>query len=186
MGSDPRPVMFLGWPSYVFPSSHRVEPLGLLQRVRRVDEPVDNDAELWRSYHADHVSGQARRLGDVSALSAAASYAVARGERALFLGDRDVSVAAFAEAQAIAEPVAAIHSYIGTVYARHGDFPRAIAALQKAIEVSPTYFRAWNNLALVYEVTGDPQSAREALRRSLDIAPAQVDAAQRLRRLEGD
>jgi len=122
---------------------------------------------------------------DVAALSAAASYAVARGERALFLGDQDVSLAAFTEAQAIAEPVAAIHSYIGTVYARHGDFPRAIAALQKAIEVSPTYFRAWNNLALVYEVMGDPQAAREALHRSLEIAPAQVDAAGRLRRLEG-
>jgi hypothetical protein len=184
-GAAPRPVMFLGWPSYAFPTAYRVEPVGLLHRVRHASEPSHDDSELWNGYRADGVLGQARRIDQVAALSAAAAYPVAQGERLLFLGEHDTGVATLTEAQAIAAPVAAIHSYIGTVYGRYGDFPRSIAAFKKAIEVSPTYFRAWNNLALVYELTGDRQAAREALRRSLEIAPAQVDAAQRLRRLEG-
>jgi len=185
-GTAPRPVMFLGWPSYGFPATYRVEPVGMLHRVHHAGEPPHDDSELWSGYSADGVLRQARRIDEVAALSAAAAYPVARGERALFLGEHDAGVAALTEAQAVAEPVAAMHSYIGTVYGRYGDYPRSVAAFKKAIEVSPTYFRAWNNLALVYELSGDKQAARGALRRSLEIAPRQVDAAQRLRRLEGD
>jgi tetratricopeptide (TPR) repeat protein len=182
--AGPRAVMFLGWPGYEPPPRYRLEPVGLLYRMRRAEEPMEPADSRWSAYRAAEVAEQALRTGDPVALAIAATYPMARAERAMFDGDRERADALFEEAGRLGSRDSAVQSYIGTIYGRYGDARRAIEWFERAVRVRPSSVGAWNNLALAYELTGDVAGAKRALRRSLDIAPGQSEAAASLARLE--
>lgn len=180
----PRDIYFLGWPGYDVPALYRLEPVGLLYRICSRSEPVRDAAAVWAGYHEDQVRKQAERLGSSFALAVAATYPLARGERALFHGERERADAELASAARLASETASIHNYIGTLYGRIGDYERAIAAFQRALEIKPFSLRAWNNLALAHERAGDLARARWAWQRSLELAPGQGEAQASLERLQ--
>jgi hypothetical protein len=184
-GADPRAILFLGWPGYPTPPRYRLEPVGLLYRVLPAARPLENTEHLWGSYRAEEAQHQAVRTGDPIALAIAATYVMARAERAIFEEDREAADALFEKAGSLGSADAGVQSYIGTIYGRYGDPARAVLWFRRAVEVRPSYINAWNNLALAHELTGDVEAAKRALRRSLEIAPRQSEAAASLRRLEG-
>jgi Flp pilus assembly protein TadD len=126
---------------------------------------------------------QAERTGHSLALALAATYPLARGEDALFRGQRERADAELASAARLGRKTASVHNYIGTLYGKTGDYPRAIAAFERALEIKPFYLRAWNNLALAHEHAGDLERARWALSRSLELAPGQDEVRAALQRL---
>jgi tetratricopeptide (TPR) repeat protein len=184
-GADPRAILFLGWPGYPTPPRYRLEPMGLLYRILPAARPLENTELLWSSYREEEAAHQAMRTGDPVALAIAATYVMARAERAMFEGDRAAADALFEKAGTLGSADAGVQSYIGTIYGRYGDPAQAVLWFQRAVEVRPSYINGWNNLALAHELTGDVEAAKQALRRSLEIAPGQSDAAASLRRLDG-
>jgi hypothetical protein len=179
--SVPRPVFFMSWPGYDLPAGLRFEPLGLFYRVRRDDELPDSDAALWHGYHETEILAEAQRLQDRGGLTVAARYPLMRGERALFMGDRDRALSAFDEASAVATGSESIHNYLGTIFGRLGDYSRAIREFEEALRIKPVSVRAWNNLALARSLSGDGEGARAAWLRSLELDPRQPDIAGRLK-----
>ena len=182
--AEPRAVMFRGWPGYEAPPQYRIEPVGLLYRVRPATDPEEDTTRPWTGYRAESVKAYAVRTADPIALSVAATYPMARAERAIFDGDRTSADRLFAEVDGLAPHDAGLHSYVGIVYARHGDLEQAIEWFRRATEIRPSSYKAWNNLAMAYEITGNLEGAKRALRRSLEVAPGQQDVASSLRRLE--
>ncbi len=180
-----RGIYFLGWPGYEAPPGFRLEPIGLLYRVVAQSAPLTDDRSVWTRYHGDSVLVQARRVHDAFGIGLAATYPLARGERQLFLGHRAAAYDAFDEASRIAEATSGIHSYIGTLYGRLGDYDRAIAAFNRAIEIKPFYVEALNNLGLANQLAGKPDQARAAWRRSLALVPDQTEIVDSLGRLGG-
>ena len=89
--------MFIGWPGYEVPPRYRLEPVGLLYRVSRRDDPPPDVAAVWRGYREEAVRSQAERVNDGFALGIAATYPLARGERALHLGRRQEADTHFAD-----------------------------------------------------------------------------------------
>jgi hypothetical protein len=177
-------VWFLGWPGYEAPPAYRLEPVGLLYRIVRADAPpLDADA-VWAAYREPRVRAQAERIGDGFGLVVAATYPMARGERALQEGDRARARADFEEACRVAPWVEPVRNYIGTVYGRFGMLEDAITMFQRAVEAKPTSVRAWNNLGKARLLGGDPEGARRAWTRSLAVMPDQSDVVESLRALE--
>jgi tetratricopeptide (TPR) repeat protein len=182
--AEPRAVIFRGWPGYEAPPHYRIEPVGLLYRVRPSTDPEQDTTILWSGYRAESVTAQAGRTADPVALSVAATYPMARAERAIFDGDRTSADRLFAEVDRLAPHDAGLHSYVGIVHARHGDVGQAIEWFRRATEIRPSSYKAWNNLAMAYEIIGNLEGAKRALRRSIEVAPGQSDVASSLRRLE--
>ncbi len=60
---------------------------------------------------------------------------------------------------------------LASAYSRRGDYPRAMALLEKAIEYNPKYLKAIVGLGSQYERQGDFVAARAQYRRALDIDP---------------
>jgi len=180
----PREILFLGWPGYSMPPEYRLEPVGLLNRICRSIDPVREDGPLWAGYHEAAIRDQALRADDGLALAFAATYPLARGERALFEGDRAAADAALEEAGRLGSGIAGIHSYIGTLYGRIGDYGKAIDAFERALAIKPVYVGAWNNLAMARQLSGDAEGARQAWTRSLELAPGQEGVEASLRRLD--
>lgn len=177
----PRAVLFMSWPGYELPAGLRFEPEGLFYRVRRQAEPWSDPAPLWEGYRERRIVEQARRLAQPDALTVAATYALMRGERFRFEGDRSSALEAFDRAGALAGNSESIHNYLGTVFGRMGDYPRAAREFGRAIEALPVSVRAWNNLALARSLSGDLEAARSAWRRSLELRPDQADVERSLR-----
>lgn len=173
-------VFFLGWPGYEVPPRLRLEPVGLLYRISRADAAQVDDGAVWAGYHERRVRDQAERSGDGFALTIAATYPMARGERALYLGDLERAHAEFDDALRIGRWQAQVHNYIGTLYGRIGDYDRATAMFRRALEVKPTSIRAWNNLAMACRLAGDDDCARDAWSRSLELVPGQGEVRESL------
>jgi Tfp pilus assembly protein PilF len=180
-----RETLFLATPGYGVPPELRLEPFGLLYRVRRADDAAWDDGPLWAGYREGRILAQAQRLGATFALAVAASYPLARGEKLLSVGDHEDAVAAFEEAGRIASGSAGTQNYIGTVYAQIGDYSRAIDSFEHAVEIQPTLLLAWRNLALSHELLGQADEARAAWSRLLALDPGNEEALARLQGLGG-
>jgi len=179
-----RPVMFMTWPGYELPRGWRFDPEGLFYRVRRAGSPgasAESLADLWSSYRGQRIAEQALRLDDPFALTVAATYPLMRGERARVERRTADMREAFEIASSLARTSESIHNYLGTVYGRAADYPRAIREFETALEIKPVSVRAWNNLAFARSLAGDSEGARRAWRRSLDLDPNQPDVARRMR-----
>lgn len=64
---------------------------------------------------------------------------------------------------------------LGLFYDRHNRYPESIAALQKAIELTPDNAQVYLNLGAVYTDTGDPKraaDAEKALKKSIELSPS--------------
>jgi Tfp pilus assembly protein PilF len=175
---------FLGWPGYDVPPRYRMEPAGLLHRIARADAPPPDWDAVWAGYREQRIRAQAERSDNGFGLVAAATYSIARGERALHDGDAAAAHAAFDEARRLGRWTAPVHNYIGTVYGRFGFYDRAIEMFRGAIEAKPSSIAAWNNLAKACLMAGDNAGARRAWTRSLELLPGQTDVLDSLRRLD--
>jgi len=63
------------------------------------------------------------------------------------------------------------HNNLGDMYARHGDYQKAIEEFQKAIELKPDYGDAYHNLANVYHQTNQDDLALENYQKALSLNP---------------
>ena len=70
---------------------------------------------------------------------------------------------------------------LGILYAERGDYPRAIAAYQKAIEASPEITEAHYRLGLAYKRAGDDAGAQKELQLHEQLAKQSADQAERER-----
>ncbi len=59
----------------------------------------------------------------------------------------------------------------GIEVARRGLWEEALYRWQRAIDLDPTYARAWNNLGIAFEHEGRFDEAREAYETALDLDP---------------
>ena len=59
----------------------------------------------------------------------------------------------------------------GIEVAQHNLWREAIAKFKRAAELDPTYYAAWNNLAIAYEQQGDLENASEAYAQALKLEP---------------
>jgi len=63
------------------------------------------------------------------------------------------------------------HNNLGDLYARHGDYQKAVEEFQKAIELKPNYGDAYHNLANVYHQIQKDDSALENYQKALSFNP---------------
>ena len=64
-----------------------------------------------------------------------------------------------------------IHNNLGDVYARQGDFSRAVEEFKKAIEINPNYADAYHNLGNTYQAMGQLDLAMENYQKAVSINP---------------
>ncbi len=72
------------------------------------------------------------------------------------------------------------HTSLGVIEAKRGNFSAAIDHFREAARLSPTYWRAYGNLAQVLLATGDTRSAMEAAERALHLNPGEPALARLL------
>ena len=63
------------------------------------------------------------------------------------------------------------HNNLGDLYARHGDYQKAVEEFQKAIELKPNYGDAYHNLANVYHQMGQDDLAEQNYQKALSFNP---------------
>jgi len=176
----PRAVLFMTWPGYSLPPAFRFEPEGLFYRVRRSHERPLDTSGLWESYREESVIEQAERTRNPFALTVAATYPLMRGERLLFERRVSEAVSQFDRASRLARSSETIHNYLGTIYGRLGDLPRAEERFLEALRIKPVSIRAWNNLARARLLSGDLDAARAAWGSSLAVEPNQPETRRLL------
>jgi tetratricopeptide (TPR) repeat protein len=66
------------------------------------------------------------------------------------------------------------HFNSGVAFYNQKEFPKAIQAYQKVIELDPTYVEAYNNLGIIYQTMGDAKSALGAYQKATEINPKYV------------
>jgi len=76
------------------------------------------------------------------------------------------------------------HMGLGLAEAKLGKFEEAIVALEKCVELEPTFSEGFNNLGVVYQIVGRTEDARNALRRAIELDPENRDAADNLEAME--
>ena len=73
-----------------------------------------------------------------------------------------------------------VHYLLGLNYYRLREFPRAVAELQRVLQLSPDYSLAVFNLGLAYARTGDFDQAIQALKHALELDGTNFSAAYNL------
>jgi len=71
---------------------------------------------------------------------------------------------------------------LGILYSGRKEFPEAIGAFQKAIEVTPLPDEAHYRLAQVYRQTGEAEKARKEIEIFNKVSQQKAEAAERERR----
>ncbi|GAB5525165.1 MAG: hypothetical protein Roseis2KO_30370 [Roseivirga sp.] len=64
---------------------------------------------------------------------------------------------------------------MGIVYGTQGEYDKAIAAYEKAIEIKPDDHEAFNNLGIVYDDKGEYDKAIAAYEKAIEIKPDSAD-----------
>ncbi|MFX1521238.1 MAG: tetratricopeptide repeat protein [Promethearchaeota archaeon] len=65
------------------------------------------------------------------------------------------------------------HFVKGNEYFEQGEFEKAIEEYQKAVEIDPNFYQAWNKMGDAYNTLGNAEQALECYERSLEIKPDQ-------------
>jgi len=63
------------------------------------------------------------------------------------------------------------HNNLGDLYARHGDYQKAVEEFQKAIELKPNYGDAYHNLGNVYHQMGKDDLSEQSYSKALSFNP---------------
>lgn len=63
------------------------------------------------------------------------------------------------------------HNNLGDLYARHGDYQKAIEEFKKAVELKPDYGDAYHNVANVYHQINRDDLAEESYKKALSLKP---------------
>lgn len=72
------------------------------------------------------------------------------------------------------------HNNLGDMYARHGDYQKAIEEFQKAIALKPNYADAYHNLANIYHQINRDDLAEENYKKALEFNPSLWQSHQNL------
>ena len=152
---DPTPYLFLGR----LQESEKVEPPGWTERLKRFVSLHPENA-LAHYYYAVSL---AKQPGQLQANSAAIE---AELKRAIELDPH----------------LGSAYLQLGILYSGRKEFPEAIGAFQKAIEVTPLPDEAHYRLAEVYRQTGEAEKARKEIEIFNKISQQKAEAAERERR----
>ncbi len=76
--------------------------------------------------------------------------------------------------------VAAVWHNLGRELYNLGDLPSALAACERAIELTPRYGLAWNLLGLVRKDMGDTDGAILAYHRGIEVEPTLLELSNNL------
>ena len=155
-------------------------------------------AQAYRTANLDEVAvrlrlgGGARKRGDWVAArqhyEAAAHHAGSDprifnvlGEVHLFEGSIQQALASFRRAARLDPKFVSAYVNIGLVNLKHGGRTReAIAALERAVELSPQSGKAWGLLGWAYDEQGDGEAAIPAYIRAIELAPENAEQYHRL------
>lgn len=72
---------------------------------------------------------------------------------------------------------ATLHWWLGIELAAVNDFPRALAAFDRAVSLLPRYAEAWVSIGELNAATGNRQRAKQAFRTAIEIDPMTTGAA---------
>ena len=150
-------VIGLGWAAYAAPHETKTTEAGPPRR-RLATASLMALGVIFVAHAAT--------LGGGFAYESARS-AVERGE----LGD---AREALRLARVLDPGMALYHRQLGAVAYLEGDPPRAVAALERAVDLNPSDDLAWRTLALAHEANRDESEAREALDRAVTVQRADV------------
>jgi tetratricopeptide (TPR) repeat protein len=152
---DPTPYLFLGR----LEESEKVEPPGWTERLKRFVS-LDPEDALAHYYYAVSL---AKQSGQQQANRAAIE---AELKRAIELDPH----------------LGSAYLQLGILYSGQKQFPQAISAFQKAIEVTPLPDEAHYRLAQVYRQTGEAEKARKEIEIFNKVSQQKAEAAERERR----
>lgn len=88
---------------------------------------------------------------------------------------RSAALASFERMLAAGRDSALLRYSMGNEYAKCGDWPAAIAALEQAIAQDPQYTAAWKLYARALERVGRATQALDAYRRGIEVARQKGD-----------
>jgi Flp pilus assembly protein TadD len=91
-----------------------------------------------------------------------------------YLGDTEASIRANLKSIEL-EPTRAGYRDLGLTFYYSGDFERALAAFQRAVELGEEDHAAWGNLAMTYRQLGDEGEARAAFEKAIILAADLVE-----------
>jgi tetratricopeptide (TPR) repeat protein len=152
---DPTPYLFLGR----LQESEKVEPPGWTERLKRFASLHPENA-LAHYYYAVSL---AKQSGQQQANRAAIEVELKKAiELDPYLGSA--------------------YLQLGILYSGQKEFPEAIGAFQKAIEVTPLPDEAHYRLAQVYRQTGEAEKARKEIEIFNKVSQQKAEAAERERR----
>ena len=68
------------------------------------------------------------------------------------------------------------HDDLGVIYARRGEYPRAIRHFSQTLRIDPSYIKARHNLAMVYYISGQDNEALANVDMVLAVTPQARDS----------
>ena len=113
-------------------------------------------------------------LGLAGCSSAAGDAFVQRGLRAYQNQDFDLAVTELERAlqhETASYELEEVYTLLGRAYEAKKDYPGAIAAHLKAIELDPEFHTAWVNLGIAYRLNGNLDEAEESYMDALRLEP---------------
>jgi len=151
---DPTPYLFLGR----LEESEKIEPPGWTERLQRFVNLHPENA-LAHYYYAVSLAKQASQHPEHSATV-----------------ESELNKAIELDPQ-----LGRAYLQLGILYSEKKEFPQAVSAFQKAIEVTPFPDEAHYRLAQVYRQTGQAEKARGEIEVSNKVSQQKTDAAERER-----
>jgi tetratricopeptide (TPR) repeat protein len=151
--ADPSPYLFLG----KVQEAEKVEPPGWTERLKRFVS-LQPDSPLANYYYAVGLSKEATRPENFELQESLLQKTIRLDAR---FGDA--------------------YLQLGILYSERKDFPKAIAAYQRAIETTPLPDEAHFRLAEAYRQTGQTQQARQEIEIYNQVSKEKADEADRER-----
>jgi tetratricopeptide (TPR) repeat protein len=151
---DPTPYLFLGR----LQESEKIEPPGWTERLQRFVNLHPENA-LAHYYYSVSLAKQASQHPEHSATV-----------------ESELNKAIELDPQ-----LGRAYLQLGILYSEKKEFPQAISAFQKAIEVTPFPDEAHYRLAQVYRQTGEPDKARREIEVFNKVSQQKTDGAERER-----
>lgn len=92
------------------------------------------------------------------------------------LQQRETTIKEYEETQLLNADYPASHINLGNLYRERGEYDRAAASYNKAIEIEPVFIPGYINLADVYRAQNQDEKGRDILQHAIDLAPESAPA----------